>query len=77
MTPKEKEKAKELVEKFIEQLDMDLFDAKQCALICVDEKIELLNYIWDEYNIDDEWLGDIISREQNNLLIIKSEIEKL
>jgi len=73
MTPKEK--AEELVDKFIVKvLDrdgtsaMNGFEAKQCALIAVDEKIETLNKI--------KFVIDCIDLRQD-YLEVKQEIEKL
>ena len=54
---KAKEKAKELVEKFeyngvmIDDIRMSEEDAKQCALICVDEMIRAIKQIQFNYDI--------------------------
>lgn len=75
------EKAKELVDKYVEQLlDVGLYrgdvlsDAKQCALICLDEKSETLlsvigslPYMYSEHELS-------LHRELQEL---KKEIEKL
>ncbi len=54
MTPKEK--AKELVEKFLNEQNNseEVSEAKQCALICIDEIISALeNHKWqNQYVID-------------------------
>ena len=68
MTPKEK--ANELLNKFLEEMPYgslrDFNDAKQCALICADEIIEI-QYSW--CNID----GNQYKFWQE----VKQEIEKL
>jgi hypothetical protein len=70
-----KEKAKELVEKFrVEIKDMmmhgdgegEIFYAKRCALICVDEMIDLAN------TYENKHLGDIQQLQE-----VKQEINKL
>ena len=81
MTPKEK--AKKLVDKFWKNGDKGLHQsntyinfkcAKQCALICVDEKINSLNKFADYWNLKNgEWYKD----ELNELKEVKQEIEKL
>ena len=71
MTPKEK--AKELFDRFygIEPVEpiyigMDKGQAKQCALICVDEMIDLAN------TYENKHLGDIQQLQE-----VKQEINKL
>ena len=69
MTPKEK--AKELIDKMLNQQSFteDLYDAKQCALIAVDEILYCLNMNHDNvyfYNPEYEYYKKI-----------KQEIEKL
>jgi hypothetical protein len=96
MTPKEK--AEELVDKFkphshfwvhdlgrqkdyeIEQLE----NAKQCALIAVDEKISLLNEIinqsvdvYQSINTTKRLCVDILNQMLKELKEVKEEIEKL
>ena len=73
MTPKDK--AQELVDKFfIDVLDregtsaMNLYEAKQCALIAVDELIEVVSLINDKYI----QLGTLQYWQQ-----VKKEIEEL
>ena len=61
MTPKEK--AKELVKEY--SWNSDKSDAKQCALICVDEIIESIRHI----------IGEKLRVEY--YLEVKQEIEKL
>ena len=61
MTPKEK--AKELVKEYY--WNSDKSDAKQCALICVDEIIESIRHI----------IGEKLRVEY--YLEVKQEIEKL
>ena len=80
-----KQQAKELVERFKDNIDkhwvheiyMKKFainQAKQCALICVDEKIKQLNKIVKWWNIENgEWYKDELQELQE---LIK-EIEKL
>ena len=67
MTPKEK--AKELVDKMHSKMYSDgIYDAKQCALICVDEIIEEIK----------EWNMSVIDY-QNRIEYwqeVKQEIEK-
>lgn len=68
-----KEKAKELIDKFFDYVEamtsnQQNENAKQCALICVDEIIEEL----DAYNRHGGLNGRI-----NFLIEVKSEIEKL
>lgn len=72
MTPKEK--AKELVSKYME-IDLQPFSdygnyiekdvAKQCALIAVDEILNTVNSLFNTYSQNDYWLQ------------VKQEIEKL
>ncbi len=86
MTPEEQ--AKELINKFkneqpvYESEDDDEFEeqkrymyfAKRCALICVDEKIELLYKMatyWDLKN------GEWYKKELNTLEQVKTEINKI
>jgi hypothetical protein len=82
MTPKEK--AEELIEKFIEFSDTD-FDAvgcpiyssqiksaKQCALIAVDEIIAAVKHALDYFDITRDF-----GAEPNFWQQVKSEIEKL
>jgi len=71
---KAKEKARELIEKlkgytqtYCEYEGTE--DAKQCALICVDERIKLLEEIRDFKGLDISW----IEKEQE----VKKEIENL
>ena len=86
MTPKEK--AKELIDKFIMHNIMvtDLFGRlsegydedyyKKCALICVDEKIEMLEKIC-EIPILGAFANKIGKSEILKLKKVKQEIEKL
>ena len=70
-----KEKAEELVERFLETQSNteELYDAKQCALICVDE-IELYRkQIEDEYDEDLYHAYGVEEYWQE----VKKEIEKL
>lgn len=63
----EKEKAKELIEKFIELLPYSnrVYEtAKQCALICVDEKIKYA-----------KTFGDVTIQDIEEFERIKTEIE--
>ena len=78
-TRKAKEKAKELVDKIVEEcLGMELYLAKQCALICVDE-MEKSAYFYDyklkkesheTFNLSDRYF-------QTYWEEVKQEIEKL
>lgn len=70
MTPKEK--AKELTNKFL-KTGMMIRRAKQCALICVDEKIEVLNHLYHGYEKENS-LVDKMKVYYNE---VKQEIEKL
>jgi hypothetical protein len=79
MTPKEKEKAKELVNKFV-ALDNDIFCSvnylysKQCALIVINEKINSLNAFSEYWDFKrGEWYKD----ELQKLEEVKQEIENL
>ena len=59
------EKAKELIYKYIDEISGDcengcetiiLFNAKQCALICVDEIIQALKYhTWQNNKLIEYW----------------------
>lgn len=62
MTPKEK--AEELVNRFIYRRTdyVEIYDAKQCALLAVDEILDILNQLSLEYEYWQE---------------VKQEIEKL
>ena len=62
-----KDKAKELVDKMLNQQSYseDLYDAKQCALIAVDEIID--------YLISNQITGTLMTYWQE----VKNEIEKL
>jgi len=73
-----KEKAKELVEKFRfylgnsndgEEFYVDDLDAKQCALICVDEILKSLNNIEGQHST--------LYEEEDYFKEVKQEIEKL
>lgn len=71
---KQKEKAKELIDKFYqngiadENYSMEFPDAVQCALICVDEQIELIKSL----DISDMMKQDLVEYQ----LAVKQEIEK-
>ena len=80
-----KEKAKELVDKYEKLLDYELipindkdcsYQAKQCALICVDEKIQMLEKIC-EIPILGAFANKICKNEILKLKKVKQEIEKL
>ena len=76
----QKQKAKELVDRFRDysyeyevinsEEDTQDWNAKQCALICVDEMIDRFQHIPDVY-----CLGSIIIDEIKYLQEIKQEIE--
>lgn len=82
MTPKEK--AQELFDKMHEEIynrDMynDLYRAKQCALIVVNEILEL-NETQEEYQIqydNGEWSRELGYRYSKYWEEVKKEIEKL
>ena len=71
----EQEKARELLDRFLEEptlfdpLDYD--DAKQCALICVDEQMKLIND-YAERQMLTNWANALGYWEQ-----VKKEINKL
>tara|TARA_R110000822_G_scaffold211014_3_gene346690 strand:- start:1802 stop:2026 length:225 start_codon:yes stop_codon:yes gene_type:complete len=71
---KSKEKAKELVDRFLdEQNDTDeISQAKQCALVCVDEIAKTFNFPKYDGDPDKEINGDQIYWYD-----VKQEIEKL
>ena len=82
MTPKEK--AKELVDKFLLEItgvdkysynidSMNLFSAKQCAIIAVDEIIGTLNHDIRDLDVRGSVLLDLIKYWQE----VKQEIENL
>jgi len=52
MTPKEK--AKELIHKYLQVYDGRVIQAKQCALIAVDEIIDAID--WHEYEVPNDQL---------------------
>ena len=67
-----KEKAKELVDKFLNEQNNteEISEAKQCALICVDEILEFA------YDIEWEKKEEAIFKVKF-LIKVKKEIEKL
>ena len=67
-----KEKAKELVDKFLNEQNNteEISEAKQCALICVDEMLEFA------YDIEWEKKEEAVSRLKF-LKEVKQEINKL
>jgi len=80
MTPKEK--AKELVYWYENLLEPSIKDkeflkskAKQCALICVDKKIDFLQKL--ESKVYDNDTAVIIAEELTEQTEVKQEIEKL
>jgi len=72
MTPKEK--ARELVEKYMTYIPMQEYEAKQCAFIAVDDNIEELEHI-KQYI--DELDVNIINFQIHYLEQVKTEIENL
>ena len=70
MTPKEK--AKELIDKFLDQ-SLWMYQAKGCALIAVDEIIKTLNEDIKDINVVGNVLLDLIEYWKQ----VKQEIEKL
>ena len=87
LTPKEK--AKELVDKFLRTYKVSLFppfnsashEAKQCAIIAVDEKYTgIINVIVDlkgRRSIDDKTFLKALDDMNTEWVQLKSEIEKL
>lgn len=79
------EKAREIVERFqsIKSLKdfggMDSDIAKECAVICVEEKIDCLYDTLAETKTESEFTGDVIFAytEIQNWKTVKSIIEKL
>ncbi len=67
-----KEKAKELIDKMA--FEVCKTDAKQCALIAVDEKINLFKQIILDFHLDENEKALNIYRE---LKEVKQEIQKL
>jgi hypothetical protein len=77
MSPKEK--AEELIKRYYRDSDLLVEDltfiqAKECALIAVDEMIKELNEL-SKSNCERD--GALAIRRVNNLLKVKEEIEKL
>ena len=70
MTPKEK--AKDLVDKFSNEMLIDNYEAKRCALIAVDEMILVLSFT--ETNISLNYYAIFL---QKYLEQVKEEIELL
>lgn len=68
---KPKEKAKELVNKYLQVYDGRVTQAKQCALICVDEMKKASHKITQ--HLPSSWIG----KEQEYYDKVKQEIEKL
>jgi hypothetical protein len=71
MTPKEK--AKELVKKYLYLYNTDKSESKQCALIAVDEISKVVNDIW----MDSFTTGESDNKFYNYWQEVKIEIEKL
>ena len=68
-----KEKAKELVDRFLQVYDGRVPQAKQCALICVDEKQKTIDKMFNGYyTMSKEW-----QKEYDELEEVKQEINKL
>ena len=69
-----KEKAEELVHDYYSNImDIDFDDARQCALIAVDEILETLNEDIKDINVVGNVLLDLIEYWQD----VEKEIEKL
>jgi hypothetical protein len=66
MTPKEK--AQELVRKYWDLGDIDVLEAKQCALIAVDEILDV-----DYFDMSEEHFENIMEYWEQ----VKNEIKKL
>jgi hypothetical protein len=71
-----KEKAENLYTKYGDELGVHVL-AKQCALIAVDEQIDLCSYILQEIAITEGITCKTTIKVINELMEIKSEIEKL
>ena len=70
-----KDKAKELVDKFLNEQNNteEISQAKQCALICVSEKKETIDKMFNGYyTMPKEW-----QEEYDNLDKVRQEINKL
>jgi len=52
---------------------MEKLSAKQCALICVDEKMETIDKVFNGYHT----MPDVWKKEFDELEEVKTEIEKL
>ena len=71
MTEQEaKQLAQEMVDKFIDDVDLWYHEAKKCALICIDHSITTVMTI-DAYNTGE--LNSVVE----NLEQVKEQIEKL
>jgi hypothetical protein len=68
MTASAKEKAEELVDKFYNEVLIDNYESKRCALIAVDEILNIL------YSIP---FGNALDNELEYLEEVKQEIELL
>jgi hypothetical protein len=86
MTPKQK--SENLVDKYRTYLrkgdkygfldnDDEVYLSKQCALIAVDEQIDLCSYVLQEIAITEGITCKTTIKVINELMEIKSEIEKL
>jgi len=74
---KPKEKAEELVKKFFDATNIYTFEAKQCALIAVDELIESFNSIYDATIRNIEKYSDAKYGMKDYWQEVKQEIEAL
>ena len=70
MTPKEK--AEELIEKFSNAVLMDDYEAKQCALIAVNQMISMLPFT--DLNT---YIGKWCEQQRQYLEEVKQEIESI
>lgn len=77
MTPKEK--AKELVEKYFQNwnLSLNLEDAKQCALIAIDEILRVCPYIDEKKHDTEDQLSAFEFQFVSYWQKVKKEIEAL
>lgn len=75
MSPKEK--AKELVYKMTLEHNIPYDYAKECALIAIDEQIEILSFILQELAATQARTCSIIKKSIEELMEVKQEIMNL
>lgn len=77
---KVEEKAKELVEKFDSMLNFTEYskgDAKNCALIAVGEKINILSRIQEKLSHEEIKAVRLITKEVKELIKLRKAIESI